>query len=212
MKPIYLSLLFLCCGLTLFAQKANRVILHVEAGAKYDVKPNHYSGYDFNSQEEGFSGYQFFVSGLYPMNERFAAGVGGGVNVYTRYDEYFDNIISFPVYANAVFKLLSTSRDFVPFIDLKVGYGIVSRDYIVTHFLEIFPEERIDTNVKNSGGVYVSPSIGIMFPWDDRAFSLSLSYDLQTMKSKLTDLSHERISEHTKTHTNTLALRIGFMF
>lgn len=212
MKTIYLFLFFMCSGLTLFAQKENRIVLHVEAGAKYDVKPNHYSGYDFNSQEKGFSGYQLFVSGLYPMNERFAAGVGAGANVYTRYDEYFDNITSFPVYANAVYKLLPTSRDFVPFIDVKVGYGIISREYRVTHFLEIYPEERIDRNVKNSGGLYVSPSIGIMFPWDDRAFTLSLSYDLQTMKSKLTDLSNETISTNTKTHTNTLALRIGFMF
>lgn len=212
MKTIYLSILFMCVGLSVFAQKANRVIVHVEGGAKYDVKPNHYSGYDFNSQEEGFSGYQFFVTGLYPIYERFAAGVGAGVNVYTRYDEYFDNITSFPVYANAVYKLLPTSRDFVPFIDLKVGYGIVSRNYTITRILETFPEQRKDINVKNSGGIYVSPSVGILFPLNNTAISVSLAYDLQRMKAKLTDLSSERISEQTKTHNNTLALRIGFVF
>ena len=205
MKTIYLSLILLFSGLSLNAQKANRIIVHLEAGAKFDVRSNDYA------DDRGFSGYQFFVSGLKPLSEYFAAGIGTGVNVYTRYDEYFDNITSFPVYANAIYKI-PTSRDFVRFIDLKVGYSIVSRDYTVSHILETFPEQRIDTNVKNSGGLYVSPSIGIMFPWDDRAFTLSLSYDLQTMKSKLTDLSSERITEQTKTHTNTFALRIGFMF
>ena len=62
MKSIYLSLLFLCLGLTAFAQKSNRIVVHVEAGVKYDVKSDLNSGYDFNSSEEGFSGYQFFVS------------------------------------------------------------------------------------------------------------------------------------------------------
>ena len=211
MKTIYLSLFLLCCGLTLFAQKSNRIIVHLEGGAKYDVRPNHYSGYDFNSQEEGFSGYQFFVSALKPMSEYFAAGLGAGVNVYTRFDEYFDNIISVPVYANAVYKI-PTSGDFVPFVDLKLGYGIVSRDYVVTRILETFPEQRQDIHVKNSGGLYVSPSLGIMFPWDDKAFSVSLSYDLQSMKAKLSESKGEKISEETKTHTNTLALRLGFMF
>ncbi len=205
MKTIYLSLLFLCSGLTVFAQKSNKFVVHVEAGVKYDVKSNDYT------DDEGFSGVQFFVSGLYPMNENFAAGLGAGVNVYTRFDEYFDKITSIPVYVNAIYKL-PTSRDFIPFVDLKLGYGIVSRDYIITRILDTFPEQRKELNVKNYGGLYVSPSIGVMFPWDNRAFSLSLSYDLQRMKTKLTDLSSERISEQTKTHTNTLALRIGFMF
>lgn len=122
---LFLFLFFLCSGLPAFSQKSKRIVVHVEAGVKYDVKPNIYSGYDFNSQDEGFSGVQFFVSGIHPMNDNFAAGVGAGVNVYTRYDEYFDNITSFPVYANAVYKI-PTSGDFVPFVDLKLGYGIVS--------------------------------------------------------------------------------------
>ena len=205
MKTIFLSLLLLCSGLTLFAQKSNRIIMHLEAGAKYDVKSNDYSN------DGGFSGYQFFVSGLNPLSEYFAAGIGAGVNVYTRFDEYFDKIISIPVYANAIYKI-PTSGYFVPFIDLKVGYGIVSREYIVTTILETFPEQREEFNVKNSGGLYVSPSIGIMYPWDNKALSLSISYELQSMKSKLTELSGERISEQTKTQNNTLALRIGFMF
>ena len=211
MKHIYLSLLFIFIGLTVFAQKSNRIIVHLEAGVKYDVKSNLNSGYDFNSSEEGFSGYQFFVSGIYPMNEYFAAGVGAGVNVYTRYDESFKNITSFPVYANAVYKL-PTSGDFVPFVDLKLGYGIVSQEYKVIRILNTFPEQREEFNVKNTGGLYVSPSVGIMFPWDDRAFSLSLSYDLQRMNARFSELSGVRKSEQTKTHANTLALRIGFMF
>ena len=205
MKTIYLSLLFSFIGLTVFAQKSNRIIFHVEAGAKFDVRSNDHA------DDRGFSGYQFFVSGLKPMNENFAAGLGAGVNVYTRFDEYFDKITSIPVYANAVYKL-PTSGKFVKFIDLKLGYGIVSRDYVVTRILETFPEQRQDINVKNSGGLYVSPSIGIMYPWDNKALTLSLSYDLQMMQASLSDVSGERIPKQTKTHANTLALRVGFMF
>ena len=205
MKTIYLSLLFLCGGLTLFAQKSYRIIMHVEAGAKFDVRSNDHA------DDRGFSGYQFFVSGLKPMNEYFAAGLGAGVNVYTRFDEYFDKITSIPVYANAVYKL-PTSGDFVPFIDLKLGYGIVSREYVVTRILETFPEQRQEINVKNSGGLYLSPSIGVMYPWDNKALTLSLSYDLQMMQAALSDVSGEIMPKQTKNHTNTLALRLGFMF
>ena len=206
MKTIYLSLIFLFGGLTLFAQKSNRIIVHVEAGAKYNVKFND------AANDDGFSGYQFFVSGLYPMSEYFAAGLGVGANVYTKgFDEYFDKLTSIPVYANAIYKI-PTSGNVVPFIDLKVGYGIISRDYSISRILETFPEQRVEINVKNSGGLYVSPSIGIMYPWDNKALTLSVSYDLQMMKAKLTEMPGEKKSEEEKTHTNTLALRLGFMF
>ncbi len=205
MKTLYLSLLFICIGLNMFAQKANKIVVHVEAGVKYDVKSNDYA------DDDGFSGVQFFVSELYPMNENFAAGLGTGVNLYTRFDEYFDKITSIPLYANAIYKL-PTSGDFIPFVDLKLGYGIVSRDYIITRILETFPEQRKELNVKNYGGIYLSPSVGVLFPLNKTAISLSLSYDLQRMKAKLTDLSGERISEESKTYANTLTLRIGYIF
>ena len=205
MKSIYLSLLFLCLGLTAFAQKSNRIVVHLEAGAKYDLKSNG------NADTEGFSGYQFFVSAIKPVNENFAAGLGAGVNVYTRYVEYFDNIISYPVYANALYKL-PTSGDFVPFIDMKLGYGIISNSYTTKKNIELFPNDQEEFNVKNIGGLYVSPSIGVMFPWDTKALTLSVSYELQNMKAQFNDMSGARISDQTKTHTNTLALRLGFMF
>ncbi|MGV8963961.1 MAG: hypothetical protein ACOH2V_11370 [Candidatus Saccharimonadaceae bacterium] len=205
MKSIYLSLLFLCLGLTAFAQKSNRIVVHLEAGAKYDLKSNG------NADTEGFSGYQFFVSAIKPVNENFAAGLGAGVNVYTRYVEYFDNIISYPVYANALYKL-PTSGDFVPFIDMKLGYGIISNSYTTKKNIELFPNDQEEFNVKNIGGLYVSPSIGVMFPWDTKALTLSVSYELQNMKAQFSDMSGARISDQTKTHTNTLALRLGFMF
>lgn len=74
MKTLYLSLFFMCSSLTAFAQSANRIALHVEGGVKYNVKYNNnsvsHNDYDKN---RGFSGVQFFISGLYPINKKMSA-------------------------------------------------------------------------------------------------------------------------------------------
>ncbi len=212
MKKLYLSLLFLSIGLTLFAQSANPIAIHIEGGVKYNFKYNDYSvSHNDYDKNEGFSGAQFFISGLYSLNKNLSAGVGAGVNIYTRYVTYFDGITSVPVYANVLYKL-PTSGDFIPFIDLKLGYGIVSRNYVTSPPGGVAPYQEEDFNVKNSGGVYTSPSVGLLFPLNNTAISLSLTYDLQVMKAKLTQLSGEMISDQTMTHSNTIGLRVGYIF
>ena len=212
MKTFYLSLLFLCISLTTFTQSANSIAIHVEGGVKYNFKYNDYSvdhnDYDTN---RGFSGAQFFISALYPINKNLFAGLGAGVNIYTRYVAYFDGITSVPVYANVLYKLPS-SGDFIPFVDLKLGYGIVSRNYVTSPPGGIAPYQDEDFNVKNSGGIYASPSVGMMFPLNNTAISLSLTYDMQVMKAKLTQLSGEKIFDQTMTHSNTIGLRVGYIF
>ena len=205
MKTLYLSLLLLCFGFTLSAQPAKKIAFHAEGGVKYNVKSHKYA------EDDGFSGAQFFLSGLYQFNENFSAGVGAGVNIYTRYVAYFDGITSVPVYANVLCKLPS-SGDFIPFIDMKLGYGIVSRNYVASPEGGIAPFQEDDFNVKNSGGIYASPSVGLLFPLNNTSISVSLTYDLQVMKAELTQLSGEKISHQTMTHSNTIGLRIGYMF
>lgn len=152
METFYLSLLFLCISLTTFTQSANSIAIHVEGGVKYNFKYNDYSvdhnDYDTN---RGFSGAQFFISALYPINKNLFAGLGAGVNIYTRYVAYFDGITSVPVYANVLYKLPS-SGDFITFVDFKLGYGIVSRNYVTSPPGGIAPYQDEDFNVKNSGG------------------------------------------------------------
>lgn len=212
MKAFYLSLLFLCISLIAFTQSANRLAIHVEGGVKYNFKYDDYSGsYNDYDENRGFSGAQFFISGLYSLNNNLSAGVGAGVNIYTRYVTYFDGITSVPIYANVLYKL-PTSGDFIPFIDLKLGYGIVSRSYVTSPPGGIAPFQEEDFNVKNSGGIYASPSVGLLFPLNNTAISLSLTYDLQVMKAKLTQLSGEMISNQTMTHSNTIGLRVGYIF
>ncbi len=105
MKALYLFLLFLCISLTAFAQSANRIAIHVEGGVKYNFKYDDYSGsYNDYDENRGFSGVQLFISGLYSLNENLSAGVGAGVNIYTRYVTYFDGITSVPIYANVLYK------------------------------------------------------------------------------------------------------------
>ena len=205
MKRLYLLLLFVSIGLTLFAQSANRLTIHVEGGLKYNVKSHDYA------EDDGFSGVQFFASALYPLSKNLSVGLGAGVNIYTRYVTYFDGITSVPVYANVFYKLPS-SGDFIPFVDLKLGYGIVSRSYVTSPPGGVAPYQEEDFNVKNSGGIYASPSVGVLFPLNNTAISLSLTYDLQVMKAKLSQLSGEKISDQTMTHSNTIGLRVGYIF
>lgn len=207
MKTVYLSLLLLCISLTTFAQSGNKIAIHVEGGVKYDFKFNS----DDYTDDEGFSGAQFFISGTYPLSKSLAGGIGAGLNIYTRYIPYFDGITSVPIFANIIYKL-PDSGDFIPFVDLKMGYGIVSRSYDTSAATGANPNNDKDYHIKNSGGAYISPSIGILFPMKNTAFTLSLSYEVQVMKAKLSDMSGMKISEQTKNHAETLALRIGYLF
>ena len=72
---------------------------------KYSFKYDDYSGsYNDYDENRGFSGVQLFISGLYSLNENLSAGVGAGVNIYTRYVTYFDGITFVPIYANVLYK------------------------------------------------------------------------------------------------------------
>lgn len=197
MKTFYLTILFLLTILTIFAQKTDKIDVHVEVGVKYDV-------FDKNSD---FSGAQLFVSGLYPLDDNFFAGLGVGVHTFTVGNKNY----SFPIYANVLYKI-PISAKVIPFIDAKVGYGIVSKSYDTSLVIDIDPYKEEDYKVKNSGGLYFSPSVGILFPVKNKAISLSLSYDFQKIKSKWNNLSAGELTEYTNTHSKTIALKIGFLF
>ena len=197
MKTINLSLLFLFIGLSVFSQSADRISIHAEAGVKYDV-------FDKNSD---FSGAQLFVSGIYPLDDNFFAGLGVGVHTFTVGNKNY----SFPIYANVLYKI-PISAKVIPFIDAKVGYGIVSKSYDTSVVIDIDPFKEENYKVKDSGGLYFSPSVGVLFPVKNNAISLSLSYDFQKIKSKWNNLSAGEVTEHTNTHSKTMALKIGFLF
>lgn len=197
MKTFYLTVLVLFTTLTIVAQRADKIAVHTEVGVKYDV-------FDKNSD---FSGAQLFVSGLYPLDDNFFAGLGVGVHTFTVGNKNY----SFPIYANVLYKI-PISAKVIPFIDAKVGYGIVSKSYDTSLVIDIDPYKEEDYKVKNSGGLYFSPSVGILFPVKNKAISLSLSYDFQKIKSKWNNLSVGEVTEHSNTHSKTMALKIGFLF
>ena len=197
MKTFYLTVLVLFTTLTIVAQRADKIAVHTEVGVKYDV-------FDKNSD---FSGAQLFVSGLYPLDDNFFAGLGVGVHTFTVGNKNY----SFPIYANVLYKI-PISAKVIPFIDAKVGYGIVSKSYDTSVVIDIDPFKEENYKVKNSGGLYFSPSVGVLFPVKNNAISLSLSYDFQKIKSKWNNLSVGEVTEHTNTHSKTMALKIGFLF
>lgn len=197
MKKIYLSLLFLCIGLTLFAQRENKIIVHAEAGAKYDVFAKNISN----------SGYQFFVSGMHPFYNNLAAGIGAGYNMFNTYYEEFTAI---PIYVD-VFYRMPISTKFIPFVEAKVGYGIISKERDESLSVGLEPVVY-DYHSKFSGGVYIAPSIGVLFPVKNSAISVSVSYDMQRVKRKYEDLSTREVLEQSKFNSKTMALKIGFLF
>ena len=199
MKIIYLSLLFLYSGLTLFAQNSDKIIVHAEAGAKFDA-------FDKNV---GYTGYQFFLSGLHPFDNNFAAGVGAGFNKFHKSSEEF---IAIPVYANVFYKMPKSRRKFTSFVEAKLGYGIISKEYEISETLNSYPPIVYDFQVTYSGGIYIAPSIGIFFPVKNNAISVSISYDLQRVNRKWENLSNGEISEQSKFNSKTVAWKIGFLF
>ena len=112
MKKFNLSLLFLLIGLTLFAQRSNKIIVHAEAGAKFDVF----------AKNVGYTGYQLFLSGLHPFDNNFAAGAGVGFNTFHKSYEKFNAI---PVYANVFYKMRpvdTKQSDFQNLANLKTRF------------------------------------------------------------------------------------------
>ena len=71
--------------------------------------------------------------------------------------------------------------------------------------------EKIESSF--SGGLYVSPSIGFMYPINNKnSLSLSVSYDVQQYKEEREDkATNVMMGEKDKTN-NTIGVKLGWVF
>lgn len=81
----------------------------------------------------------FYTTHGVKFNDYLSVGAGIGIDYYFPPD--IDNIVCMPIYAN-IKGYLPTSSKVKPFASLDIGYGVMFDEYI-------------------SGGVYISPSVGI---------------------------------------------------
>lgn len=213
MKKFYVQLVLLCCfSIALQAQsKLGTYGLQVEAGYAFDTSKKSYP--DFNHQA-----FNIAVSPGYHVTDKLIAGVGVALYDY-RYSETFtanygsgesvemnSSFISVPIYAHGLWKFGRVGKPGL-FVSLKAGYGIISKsmDPIVNRPSE--SENRINDY---SGGLYLSPSVGYMYPINNKhALLLSVSYDHQDYTTKVTTNGKDYKNKETNM---TIAVKAGWIF
>ena len=210
MKKLYGLLIVLFC-FSIVAQgqdKSGKFGLQVETGYAFNLFVKKYPEYHHGA-------FNIAVSPGYHITDKLFAGVGLALYDYrysnsspTKYGggiKINSSFISVPVYALGMWKFGASSTPSF-FTSLKAGYGIISKS--------MNPIKGNDASYKimrdYSGGLYLSPSLGYMFPINNiHTFSFSVSYDYQeyTIKSNANDKVRK-----DKKDNSTLALKLGWAF
>ncbi|MDD4729587.1 MAG: outer membrane beta-barrel protein, partial [Dysgonamonadaceae bacterium] len=163
--------------------------------------------------EVSHEGWNMVVSPGYHVTDRLFAGVGVGLYNYSASitSEVMDlesSFLSVPIYAHGMWKFSGSQKPSL-FVSLKAGYGIISKSmYPVKGIAEL---EKIESHF--SGGLYVSPSLGYMYPINNKnSLSLSVSYDVQQYKEEREDKATSvMMGEKDKTNS-TIAVKVGWAF
>ncbi|NLD24206.1 MAG: outer membrane beta-barrel protein [Bacteroidales bacterium] len=215
MKKQFTLLALICCfSIATQAQsKTGTFGLQVEAGYAFAfsgaTRPKAIDG-------ELDKAWSIAVSPGYHVTDKLFAGLG--VDLYNygfNYNELSEGMLdiqssffAIPIYAHGMWKFRGSEKPSF-FVSLKAGYGIISKS--------MYPMRGIggleDYENHYSGGLYVSPSIGFIYPLNYKnSLSLSVSYDLQQNKEELVD-TRMGIPKGKEDRDNyTLALKVGWAF
>lgn len=219
MKKLFTILTLFCCfSIATQAQsKTGTFGLQVEAGYAFifsgATRPRSIDG----KLDKAWS---IAVSPGYHVTDKLFAGIGVGLYEYGyNYNEvsekYSDgmldlksNFLAIPIYAHGMWKFKGSDKPSF-FVSLKAGYGIISKS--------VYPMKGVselqDVESHYSGGLYVSPSIGFMYPLNNKnSLSLSVSYELQQNKEELVDTRIDRPMGKENRDNYTLAAKIGWAF
>ena len=219
MKKLFtLFTLFCCFSIATQAQsKTGTFGLQVEAGYAFifsgTTRPRSIDG-------ELDKAWSIAVSPGYHVTDKLFAGVGVGLYEYGyNYNElaepdpkgkldFKSSFLAIPIYAHGMWKFSGNDKPSF-FVSLKAGYGIISKS--------MYPMRGIgglqDYESHYSGGLYVSPSIGFMYPINSKnSFSLSISYELQQNKEELVDTRIDKPMGKEDRDNYTLAVKIGWAF
>lgn len=212
MKKLFTLLTLLCCfSIATQAQsKSGSFGLQAETGYAFTLS----DGYP----EYNHEAFNIALSPGYHVTNKLFAGVGVALydyrysklitNVYGSNDgpiEINSNFISVPVYAHGMWKFGRVGYPGL-FVSLKAGYSIISKS-----MNPITGQGATDDVMYDySGGLYLSPSLGYMYPINDKhAISLSVSYDQQDYST--TVKTNERDYKSDKTNS-TIAVKVGWAF
>ncbi len=218
MKKLFTPLILLYCfSIATQAQsKKGTYGLQVEAGYAFvfsgATRPKAIDG-------ELDKAWSISVSPGYHVTEKLFAGVGVGLYKYGyNYNEvsekYGDgtldlksNFFAIPIYAHGMWKFRGSDKPSF-FVSLKAGYGIISKS--------MYPMRGIgdlqDYENHYSGGLYVSPSIGFIYPLNYKnSLSLAVSYELQQNKEELIKRMGIPMGKEDRDNY-TLALKVGWAF
>lgn len=211
MKKFYVQLILLCCfSIATQAQsKIGTFGLQIETGYAFTLSDG-YPEYDHQA-------FNIAVSPGYHVTDKLFAGVGVALYNYSYSKsniggygaevpiEVNSKFISVPVYAHGMWNF---GRAGYPglFVSLKAGYGIISKT-----MNPISGQGATDKLMYDySGGLYLSPSIGYMYPINDKhAISLSVSYDHQDYTT--TFKADERDYKNKETNS-TIGVKVGWAF
>ena len=160
------------------------------------------------------------VSPGYHVTDKLFAGVGVGLYEYGyNYNEvsekYGDgmldlksNFLAIPIYAHGMWKFRGSDKPSI-FVSLKAGYGIISKSMYPMKGISVLQDYKSNY----SGGLFVSPSIGFMYPINNRnSLSLSVSYELQQNKEESVDTRIDASYGKEDRDNYTLAVKVGWGF
>lgn len=170
------------------------------------------TGYGIKLSKEDYNAAQLYITPLYKLNDNLLLGVGTGL-IYNHRNGFIkeaNTTFSIPVYGGAEY-IFSSKGSMKPFINTKIGYGFRSKKYETEDFSQIFTDNNDQINVEYSGGFFISPAVGLLYPINDgHSFRVSLSYDLQRLKMVLSGSGSSKLQSF---HTNsTLSLKVGWSF
>ena len=211
MKKFYVQLILLCCfSIATQAQsKIGTFGLQVETGYAFTLSDG-YPEYDHQA-------FNIAVSPGYHVTEKLFAGVGVALYNYSYSKsniggygaevpiEVNSKFIAVPVCARGMWKCGRAGNPGL-FVSLKAGYGIISKT-----MNPITGQGATDKLMYDySGGLYLSPSIGYMYPINDKhAISLAVSYDHQDYTT--TFKADERDYKNKETNS-TIGVKVGWAF
>lgn len=183
----------------IFSQKQDMFRVHLEAG--YSAK--------ITKTGDKMRGPQFFVTPTCVIGNNTHVGIGAGIKLFK--DAADETVKSFPVYVNAFYKF--NSSKVAPFVEGKAGYSFMNRKYSgkLRGYYKEYPE-GVDFNTETRGGLFFSPSAGVLFPvMKNHALSLSLAYVLARDSYKSHGIQLNKTFRGTDTH-HSVALRVGYIF
>jgi hypothetical protein len=133
-----------------------------------------------------FTIFTFQALGHYHLNKRLSAGIGTGISLY--------ETMMTPIFADVKFTG-NRPRKFTPYMECAAGYALA-------------------VNKNSNGGLYLNPSIGGQYPFQNRMkFLFAAGYELQKterLKTYANDYITVNFAEKLTCHS--ISIKVGVVY